>query len=76
MKRILLGLALAFMGSGMASADTPFCSGYEAGYARGWCSGQYGCMAPLPPMCPMPNMGEDGYQDGYDRGFTDGRNAR
>jgi len=54
-----------------------FCKGYQAGYKRGWCSGQsYGCIPPIPPICPIPNIGESTYQDGYDRGFGDGKEAR
>lgn len=76
MKRILLGLVLALAGSGAAMAQGSFCNGYQAGYVRGWCAGDFGCIAPIPPICPIPNVGQDGYQDGYDQGYTDGRNAR
>lgn len=76
MKRIAL-IALLVLGSATtAKADTPFCTGYATGYQRGFCAGEFGCIPPIPPICPIPNIGEQSYQDGYDRGYADGREAR
>jgi hypothetical protein len=57
-----------------ARAGDGFCRGYEAGYKRGYCSNHGGqmCIPPIPPICPIPNVGENSFQDGYDRGFQDG----
>ena len=52
-----------------AYASSPFCEGFKAGYKAGYCYGQYSCMEPMTPMCPMPNMGEETWMDGYNRGF-------
>jgi hypothetical protein len=76
MKRILLVALLALGSAPTAKADTPFCTGYQTGYQRGWCAGQFGCIPPIPPICPIPNVGQDSYQDGYDRGYADGQDAR
>ncbi|BBM89967.1 hypothetical protein COTS27_01685 [Spirochaetota bacterium] len=49
-----------------------FCRGYEKGYAAGACYGDYYCLAPIPPICPIPDIGERSYIDGYNRGFVEG----
>ncbi|WP_374425041.1 hypothetical protein [Chromobacterium sp.] len=53
-----------------------FCDGYDDGYKEGWCYGQFSCIKPISPICPIPRIGEDGYRDGYNRGFIDGRRAK
>jgi hypothetical protein len=48
------------------------------GYQKGYCYSQgYGCISPIPPITPLPNVYENSnsYTDGYNRGFTDGQNA-
>jgi hypothetical protein len=55
--------------------DDAFCEGWEAGYVAGWCYRQANCLAPLAPLCPLPRLGEDTYQDGYNRGFLTGLHA-
>lgn len=72
----VLGVALLGASSAPASADTPFCDGWAAGYVAGYCYQQYSCLEPLVPLCPLPRLGEDGYKDGYNRGFLAGLNAR
>lgn len=51
-----------------------FCDGYEAGYIAGYCYKVYGCLEPLTPLCPLPDLGEDNYKGGYNKGFLDGLN--
>jgi len=69
------GIALAGIAfSAMASGG--FCKGYEDGYKEGWCYGEYSCLAPLTPLCPLANLGEDGYRDGYNRGFIEGQRKK
>jgi hypothetical protein len=54
-----------------------FCDGWEDGYAAGYCYRQnYGCIKPIVPICPIPRIGEDNYQGGYNRGFLAGLNAQ
>lgn len=71
MKRGILLAALLFGGVALADA---FCAGYRVGYSRGYCrnhGGQF-CIPPIPPICPIPAVGENDYQGGYDRGYSDG----
>lgn len=70
-------LVIALLVSTPALADDGFCRGYQAGYKRGYCQNHGGkmCIPPIPPICPIPDVGQSGYQDGYDRGFEEGLTA-
>ena len=57
---------------GIDETQTAFCAGYKKGYIAGYCYKVYGCLKPLTPLCPLPDLGETGYKDGYNRGFIDG----
>lgn len=48
--------------------------GFKNGYKEGYCYNDFGCIAPIPPITPIPLIGEsnDNYQDGYNRGFKRG----
>ena len=48
--------------------------GFKIGYKEGYCYNDFGCIAPIPPITPIPLIGEsnDNYQDGYNRGFKRG----
>lgn len=48
--------------------------GFQNGYQEGYCYNDFGCIAPIPPITPIPLIGEsnDNYQDGYNRGFKRG----
>jgi hypothetical protein len=55
-----------------------YCDGWEEGYCEGWkdVKGQYS-ICPIAPICPIPEIGKDGYRGGYNRGFKAGmRKAR
>ena len=54
--------------------QTKFCDGWEEGYCEGWQSiqGQL-AMCPIAPICPIPEVLENEYNDGYNRGFLKGR---
>ena len=54
-------------------SQTAYCEGWEDGYIAGYCYRKYGCIEPIPPVCPIPEINEDGYRDGYNRGFIKGR---
>ncbi|MFK8281588.1 hypothetical protein [Capnocytophaga cynodegmi] len=76
MKRMyILLVVLLSLGSGIL-AQSRFAVGFEAGYKDGWCYDRgVGCLPPLPPIAPIPKIGEDmnSYQDGYKRGFMIGQ---
>jgi hypothetical protein len=65
---VFLGLALLPQ---FASADD-FCDGFELGFKRGYCYQQYACLEPLTPLCPLPKLGESGFEDGFKRGMLEG----
>lgn len=74
LRLVLLTVAAAVLAApAYASA---FCDGFAAGYKAGYCYQQYGCIPPIPPICPIPNIGESTFQDGYNRGFLAGQAAR
>ena len=53
-----------------------YCEGFEEGYEAGYCYEVYGCIAPVPPVCPIPEPGFGTYKDGYNRGFKTGLKDR
>lgn len=56
-------------------SQSKFNEGFSDGYKKGFCQDKgIGCLAPIPPFSPLPQIGEDinNYQDGYNRGFTEG----
>lgn len=73
MHRFVMLLMLSYLSS---EANTPFCVGYQDGYVSGYCYQEYSCLHPIKPICPIPNIGEKGYQDGYNRGFVNGNQSK
>lgn len=72
---IILSLFLSLF----SFAQSDFSNGFSDGYKKGYCQNQgIGCMSPLPPIAPIPNVNENmnSYQDGYNRGFEAGLNAQ
>ena len=57
-------------------AASDFCEGWEDGYCEGWkdVKGQY-AICPITPICPIPEIGQDSYRGGYNRGFKAGMRA-
>lgn len=56
-------------------SQTNFDRGFSEGYKKGFCQDKgIGCMEPIPPIAPIPQIGEDmnSYSDGYNRGFKMG----
>lgn len=55
-----------------------YCTGFQAGYKKGWCySEQVGfCPSPPKPPCPPPEPGKSSLEDGYVRGLYAGREAK
>lgn len=76
MKKVMILFMLTILITFSVLAYGSFCAGYKDGYKAGYCYGQYGCLAPLTPMCPMARLGENTYMDGYNRGFLAGLNKR
>ena len=56
------------------TTQDPYCEGWDLGYCEGWQSikGQL-AMCPMTPICPIPEVLENEYNDGYNRGFLKGR---
>ena len=50
-----------------------FCDGWEDGYCEGWrdIKGP-NAICPITPICPIPEIGQDTYRGGYNRGFKAG----
>lgn len=57
-------------------SQTEFCKGWADGFKEGYCYGIYGCVAPYPPPCAIPNIGNDNYRGGYNQGFVAGKNKK
>jgi hypothetical protein len=68
MKRLLILFVMLSMS--FTTSSDEFCRGWDRGYAEGWCYEIYGCVAPVPPVCPVPQAGFERYTDGYNRGFS------
>jgi len=76
MKKILVLLTVLLTAAILFAQDT-FCDGWDAGYQAGVCYGKnYGCIPPITPICPIARIGEEGFQDGYNRGFLAGLSHR
>ena len=57
--------------------DEPtYCDGWDEGYEQGWCYERVNCISPPAPVCPVAEVGQDTYKDGYNRGFTKGKKDR
>lgn len=51
-----------------------YCSGFYDGFDDGYCYERYGCIPPVPPICPIRRINEDDtYKAGYNREFVIGR---
>lgn len=74
---MLLFMAMMFFYVLYAFMDVDkYCNGFEEGYKSGYCYQVRGCIEPIPPICPIPLLGQEGYKDGYDRGFQLGFSDR
>jgi hypothetical protein len=72
MKTIILILLAITIST--TTVDSDFCEGFEKGYKNGYCFKEaLPCLSPLPPLCPLPELNQDSYQDGYNVGFVRGR---
>ena len=73
-KLLLLPIAILILTS--SSYSDSYCEGFYNGFKNGYCHNQGSayCIAPPPPICPMPKVNEDTYTHGYNRGFLVGLN--
>jgi hypothetical protein len=57
---------------------TKFNDGFKKGYVQGYCFEVQNCIKPIIPIPPLPKLLEssNSFQDGYNRGFINGRNAK
>ena len=72
---VILGF-LAAIGVSSSAYASDFCDGYKAGYQQGYCYQEFACLKPLAPLCPLPGLGENDFQGGYNRGFLEGLAAK
>jgi len=72
MKKIIILLSLLSLS--FTTIQDPYCNGWEDGYCEGWqyVKGEW-AICPVTPICPIPRIDEEGYRDGYNRGFVKGR---
>lgn len=71
---ILLVLMMLFVS--YTPEEKTFCDGWKEGYKAGWCFEIVNCIDPVVPTCPIPEINEKTYKDGYNRGFLKGKEDR
>ena len=73
MKKQVATLFLLFV-TIVALGQNNYDRGFKNGYKEGYSYNDISCVAPVPPITPIPLIGEssDNYQDGYNRGFKTG----
>lgn len=74
MKKLIL-LMILLISMSFVQTQTKFEQGFNKGYPAGYCYQLPNCISPNTPNPPAPNVNEsdDSYQDGYNRGFTKGK---
>ena len=71
--RVAISLLFIFMFA-YSFGQTSFDTGFRNGYKKGYCYQEFGCITPIPPITPIPAIGENysSYEDGYSAGFLQG----
>jgi hypothetical protein len=72
---LLLAIALVIMAYA-GRKELMYCDGWRKGYEDGWCFRDVNCMKPVTPVCPIPEINLNTYQDAYNRGFVKGKKDR
>lgn len=54
----------------LLSSSPEYCSGFHQGFLAAYCQGHQFCTAAPAPACPEA---QGGFQEGYNRGYTDGQ---
>lgn len=84
-KWMLIGLAVSMVFIFMTSAgsnekmnaDSDYCDCFPNGWEDGYCYEDFGCIAPIAPVCPIPTVSESNTcQGGYNKGFVMGRRKK
>ena len=77
MKKLLF-LAIANLFFLYCTAQSNFQVGFADGYKKGYCFNDPFCYPPYPPYAPYPTANEsyNSYDDGYNRGFQMGLDAK
>jgi len=58
----------------LSFGQSDYCNGWEAGYISGYKYNQtYAEGEPIIPICPIPEIDKDTYQDGFNIGFLSGK---
>jgi len=65
---ILAGLAAAFTAAPALAQSGGFCEGFRAGWAAAFQN--RGMIVAVTPVCPVPPVGGNSFQVGYERGLT------
>jgi len=55
------------------SQSESFRKGWSDGYKEGYCYQKVGCVTPYVPIFPLPDIGNDTYKGGYNKGFLKGK---
>lgn len=74
MKKQIITLTLLLLTLMVFGQYSSYDRGFKNGYSEGYCYNDFGCIAPIAPITPLPLIGEsnENYQDGYNRGFKRG----
>ncbi len=72
MKKFIILLSLISLS--FTTIQDEYCEGWELGYCQGWedVKGEFS-ICPIVPMCPIAEIFQNEYLDGYNRGFKKGR---
>tara|TARA_B100001059_G_scaffold98948_1_gene98573 strand:+ start:396 stop:1061 length:666 start_codon:yes stop_codon:yes gene_type:complete len=73
-KLILLLLFIPLVSFGQTSYE----NGFKAGFKKGYCQNEIGCISPIAPTPPISRIGEseNSYSEGFARGVIAGKNKK
>jgi len=73
-KLIVLLLFIPLVSFGQTSYE----NGFKAGFKKGYCQNEIGCISPIAPIPPIPRIGEseNSYSEGFARGVIAGKNKK